>query len=162
MSQALRLEPAVLVDAQQIARMSRALVEHGLVWRWSPRAVAAMIRDPDTEVVVARRGRGVAGFAIMRFDFERRTAHLALMAVARDLRRRGVGRALFGWLATLARRGGIASFSLEVRAGNAGGRAFYRSLGFREEARLPGYYDRREDAVRMRARIAGRAPVSDP
>lgn len=162
MTQELRLEPARLTDAPRIGRMSRALVEQGLAWRWGPRAIAALIRDPDTEVVVARSSGAITGFAIMQFRFERGTAHLVLLAVDPAHRRCGLGRALFGWLDSLARLGGIATLSLEVRAGNPGARAFYRSLGFSEEALLRGYYQQREDAVRMLARLERAAPVSDP
>jgi ribosomal-protein-alanine N-acetyltransferase len=85
----------------------------------------------------------------MRFRFPRREAHLLLMAVDPAARRGRVGLALWRWLETIARRGGIARVELEVRAENSGGHAFYQALGFREVARLRGYYESREDALRM-------------
>ncbi len=91
------------------------------------------------------------GFAIMGFRFLHGEAHLLLLAVDPAARRRGVGLALWRWLETLARRGGISRVELEVRAANAGGRAFYRALGFREVARLRGYYENREDALQLAA-----------
>jgi ribosomal protein S18 acetylase RimI-like enzyme len=157
----LALETALPSDALPIARLSRRLIERGLDWRWTPGAVAAQIRDPDTEVLVARRGRAIAGFAIMSFRFEQREAHLLLLAVDLPHRRRGLGRALFEWLASIARAGDVASVLLEVRADSPAARAFYQSLGFEEAGRLTRYYDGRLDAVRMRstigARSAGRA-----
>ena len=39
--------------------------------------------------------------------------------------------------------------TLEVRADNAGARAFYERLGYRRLALLPGYYQGREDALRL-------------
>ena len=79
-----RLESARLGDAASIARMSRALIEEGLTWRWTPRAIEGLIRHADTEVLVARGSDAPAGFAIMQFAFERRSAHLVLFAVAPD------------------------------------------------------------------------------
>ena len=158
MASTLELETALPSDARPIARLSRRLIERGLDWRWTPGAIAAQIRDPDTEVLVARRGAAIAGFAIMAFRFERREAHLLLMAVDLPHRRRGLGRALFEWLAPLARAGDVATVSLEVRADNPAARAFYANLGFEEEGRLARYYDGRLDAVRMRARIGAREP----
>ena len=38
---------------------------------------------------------------------------------------------------------------LELRATNTGARAFYEALGYRETGRVPGYYQRVEDAIRM-------------
>lgn len=136
-------------DAAAIAQMSREWIERGLVWRWTPRAVAARIQDPDTASVLARSARRRVGFAVMSFDFPRRTSHLLLLAVDPELRRGGVGSALWSWLETLARRGGIDRVQLEVRAGDAGAQAFHRSRGFRMVARLPGYYQGREDALAM-------------
>ena len=158
MASTLELETALPSDALPIARLSRRLIERGLDWRWTPAAVAAQIRDPDTEVLVARRGDAIAGFAIMTFRFERREAHLLLLAVDRAHRRRGLGRALFEWLAPLARAGDIATVSLEVRADNPAAHAFYASLGFEEAGRLARYYDGRLDAVRMRTRVGAREP----
>ena len=53
------------------------------------------------------------------------------------------------WLLDSARTAGIAELSLELRAGNAGARAFYRAMGFGDAGLLPGYYRKREPALRM-------------
>ena len=89
------------------------------------------IRDPDATVLVARVARDRIGFAAMRFDFDRSSAHLLLLAVAPQHRRRGVGRALLAWLEVVARRGGIERIALEVRETASEARAFYRREGFR-------------------------------
>ncbi len=140
-------------DARYIARMSRALIERGLAWRWRPDSIASSIQNSDVEVAVARREGEIVGFAIMQFLFSRNEAHLVLFAVDPAQRRRGVGRALVGWLEKIARAGGIVTIGLEVRADNREAREFYRSLGYAETARLPGYYQKREDAVRMVRRV---------
>jgi ribosomal-protein-alanine N-acetyltransferase len=136
--------------------MSRRLVEKGLPWRWTPRVIAGHIRDSETAVVVARADDGMVGFAIMGFRFLRREAHLLLLAVDPPARRKRVGLALWRWLETIARRGGIARVKLEVRKENSGARAFYHALEFRAVARLAGYYEGREDAVRMVADLRPR------
>jgi ribosomal-protein-alanine N-acetyltransferase len=150
------IRPARLADAALIARMSRNLIERGLTWRWTPQAVAPQIRDSETAVVVAWADDRMLGFAIMGFRFLRSEAHILLLAVDPAARRSGVGLALWRWLETIARRGGIARVELEVRAENSGGRAFYHALGFREVARLRGYYESREDALRMVADLRPR------
>ena len=40
-------------DAQALAEMSRDLVEIGLAWRYTPRRMAALIRDPQTVTLMA-------------------------------------------------------------------------------------------------------------
>jgi ribosomal-protein-alanine N-acetyltransferase len=67
-------------DAAAIAALSRDLIEYGLRWRWRPRRVAASIRAPEVNVLVARIHDNLAGFAIMRYGDD--VAHLDLLAVA--------------------------------------------------------------------------------
>lgn len=147
MSPIINPELARLADATAIAAMSRDLIETGLGWRWTPPRVRAQIRCRDTVVLVARYPMGVTGFGIMHFA--RETAHLNLFAVARIRQRRGVGTRLIRWLEVAALTAGIAAIQLEVRASNRAGQAFYRSLGYEEVTRLPGYYQGLETAVRM-------------
>ncbi len=149
MAPEIRLEPARAADAAPIAQLSRRVIERGLTWRWTPKAVAALLLDSETAAVVARIDGRTVGFAIMSFRFSSHEAHLVLMAVEPELRRTGVGTALWDWLLTVAQRGDVERVQLEVRAENLGASAFYGSLGFREVARLRGYYQSREDALRM-------------
>lgn len=153
MASVTELGPARRREAPRIAAMSRSLVEHGLRWRWTPSAVAGAIRHPDTLVLAARQAEQVEGFAIMQFRFESRSAHLTLLAVAPRQRRRGLATQLVRWLEEVARRGGVESVVLEVRAGNEGARQFYRALGYDEIGRVHDYYDRREHAVRFKASL---------
>jgi len=149
----IRLELAQPVDARQIASMSRTLIEYGLPWRWRPESILRLLRDPDTSVLAAhksqQRERRIGGFAIMSFDWNRGTSHLILLAVAPALQRKGLGRALVRWLEVVARRGGIRRVELEVRATSHAALGFYRSLGYAEAGRISGYYQGREDAVKM-------------
>lgn len=136
------------IDAVPIALMSRRLVEAGLPsWSWTARRVARQVHDPESVVLVARRGDELTGFAIMGFGEE--AAHLNLLAVEPRCRRTGLGSRLVRWLEASAMVAGTFEVSLEVRAGNAAARRFYRRLGYIEADVLPGYYERLEDAVRM-------------
>jgi ribosomal-protein-alanine N-acetyltransferase len=134
-------------DAPAIAQLSRALIEVGLPWSWVPPRVAASIRQPETNVLVARAGDRIAGFGIMRYGMEE--AHLDLFAVDRPWQGQGLGRRLLEWLERPARVAGLARIVLEVRVDNAGARACYERLGYRKLALLPGYYQGREAALRL-------------
>ena len=136
------------MEAVPIALMSRLLVEAGLPsWSWTARRIARHIHDPESVVLAARRGDELSGFAIMGFGEE--AAHLNLLAVEPRFRRAGLGRRMVRWLEESALVAGTFEVSLEVRASNLGGRQFYRTLGYSEADRLPGYYERIEDAIRM-------------
>jgi ribosomal-protein-alanine N-acetyltransferase len=137
---------AVPDDAVAIAALSRRTVEHGLEWRWTPQRVLASMADADTNVVVARRGTDMLGFAVMHYAEDE--AHLLLLATQPRCRRQGVGSTLLAWLESTLRVAGIRTLRLETRSGNAGARTFYRHHGFVETDRRSGYYQGVEDAVR--------------
>ena len=83
----------------------------------------------------------------MRFGDER--AHLILLAVQPAHQRRGIGRRMIAWLLDSALVAGMTSVHVELRASNTPACAFYRSVGFSETFRVPGYYRGRETAMRM-------------
>jgi len=56
---------------------------------------------------------------------------------------------LVAMVAALTLVAGIATINLELRAGNSAARDFYRALGFRDAAYIPGYYQGVETALRM-------------
>lgn len=134
-------------DAQQIALMSRDLIESGLGWRWNGTRIIEQIRCPDTCIVAARCQERLIGFAIMHFLEE--DAHLLLLAVRPAWQRHGIGRRLIEWLEKSARIAGIATIHLEVRASNKGAQVFYRKLGYHNVKLLPRYYNGREPALLM-------------
>jgi len=138
---------ARIADAPAIARLSRTLIETDLPWSWVPQRVASSIRHPETNVLVARVRARVAGFGIMWYGPDE--AHLNLFAVDRAHQRQGLGRRLLEWLERPARVAGLDRIVLEVRADNAGARAFYERLGYRALERIPGYYRGQETALRM-------------
>jgi ribosomal-protein-alanine N-acetyltransferase len=138
---------ARLDDAETIAAMSRDLIEAGLGWEYRPERVARLMLSPDNVTVVAREGERCVGFALMTFGEDR--AHLVLLAVRPTHRRLGIARRMLDWLLASARAAGLLSVHLELVDDNAAARAFYRSMGFSETFRLPGYYRGRKAALRM-------------
>ena len=139
-------------DAREIAEMSRDLIENGLTWSWTPTRVQHFISGAESSVVVARRERQVAAFAIMHFGDE--VAHLNLLAVAPGYRRQGLGRQLMSWLTTTAIEAGVFRINLELRACNESARVFYECLGFDQLGVVQGYYQGREAALRMSRQLA--------
>lgn len=134
-------------DALAIARMSRDLIEHGLGWSWTPLRVRKSIADPSTNVALAVRSGMPIGFGIMKYRDDE--AHLLLLAVAPAYLRQRIGADLMSWLEESARIAGIGQVYLEARVANAGGRAFYRHLGYAEIQTVPRYYGGVEASVRM-------------
>lgn len=141
------IAPARVADAATIALLSRNLVEYGLPWRWTPERISRALTDPDYVVLSARQGPGLAGFGVMQYLSSK--AHLCLLGVVPDARRRGVATEILNWLEKSAVVAGIFSVALEVRKADPGALNFYRQHGFVEEKTLRNYYCRGQHAVRM-------------
>jgi ribosomal-protein-alanine N-acetyltransferase len=138
---------ATLRDARAIAEMSRAEIEQGLAWSWTPERVRRSIRDKSTNVAVAHEGEKLAGFGIMYYGDEK--AHLSLLAVNPTRREHGVGAQLLEWLEKCAWAAGCARIELEARADNPVALAFYGLHGYQRFATVHGYYQGRIDAFRL-------------
>jgi ribosomal-protein-alanine N-acetyltransferase len=88
------------------------------------------------------------------------TGHIISLVVDREYRRRGLGTRL---MQEVSRRSPGTRLTLEVRAGNHVALSFYKQLGFRERARMPGYYPDGEDGVLMELDVsAPLAPLKPP
>ena len=144
----LTVRPARASEAAGMAAMSRDLIESGLAWRYRPEQMSAMVRDPNTIVVVAcNASADLCGFAAMHFAQE--TAHLTLLCVQPAQQRQGVATRLLEWLLQSAQVAGISSVGLELRADNATALAFYRRLQFEQTQTIDGYYGAGLAAHRM-------------
>lgn len=138
---------ATVADAQVIALLSRDEVEQGLVWSWTPSRVRRAIQDRETNVVVAREGTKVVGFAVMKYRSE--DAHLLLLGVHPLSRRKGVATALLSWLEDTLRVAGATAVQVEVRASNRVARAFYAKLGYEQVNATTRFYQGVESAVHL-------------
>lgn len=134
-------------DALAISRMSRDLIECDLTWRWTSTRVRHAIADQNTNCVISTASGNLTGFSVAIFG--ETTAHLALLAVHPQFRRKGLGDYLVRWQELAAQTAGIQKVSLEVRANNTNAISFYYSLGYVDSGIIPNYYDNVEDAVRM-------------
>jgi ribosomal-protein-alanine N-acetyltransferase len=141
------LGPARIGDAPWIATLSRSLIEAGLPWSWTPRRVAAHMRQRESLVVTARSSRELVGFAMAQFGSD--SVRLTLLGVDDSHQRKGVGRQLIRWVEESAVVAGLFTMRLEVRASNHSARRFYDALGFRESGSVSKYYSGIEDAIRF-------------
>lgn len=139
--------PARMGEAPAIAQLSRDLIETDLPWSWTPRRVAGLMRQRESLAVIARDRNHLAGFILAQFGDE--SVHIALLGVAADYRRQGLGRKLIQWVEETASVAGLFLIRLEVRAVKRDARQFYASLGYRETGRVTGYYSGIEDAIKL-------------
>lgn len=114
----------------------------------APRRLALVA---ETSKIVPKLGRiaSKVGFAIACLVGPQ--AELETIVVAPGVRRSGLGAALMRAMVEQLKTFGATEVTLEVRASNQAAGALYRSLGFDQSGRRPGYYaDPVEDAVLMR------------
>lgn len=109
----------------------------------------------------------VAGFVI--YELHKTRLHVLNLAVAGDLRRRGVGRALVEKLQGKLNAAHRTKLQLEVRERNKDAQLFFRAHGFRAVKTLRNYYeDSDEDAyvfeydVRRPFNVAGSQKFNRP
>ena len=87
-------------------------------------------------------------------QFGEEQAHLNLLAVEPEHRRRAIGRGLIEWLEESCRVAGIVRVELECRASELGTVRFYRALGFEICAESPNYYCGKESALRLQKSLS--------
>ena len=119
---------------------------------WKPSTFAGLFQRDDTDLFGAERDGRLVGYAICWTTIDQ--SELGNLAVAREARRSGVGRALLrAVMPRLAERGSRECF-LEVRVSNAAAQELYRSFGFEIVGSRRRYYRLPvEDALVMRLGI---------
>jgi ribosomal-protein-alanine acetyltransferase len=122
--------------------------------RLSRRQVRRHLQGASARLVVATRGRRIAGYALVFFRRASAVARLYSIAVAASERGAGIGARLLEACERLARRRGARELRLEVRVRNAAARRLYERAGFHPFGLHPGYYEDGADAVRYRKALA--------
>jgi ribosomal-protein-alanine N-acetyltransferase len=115
---------------------------------WTRDHFIAELDSPRSFPLVARAEDGtVAGYLCPTLVLDE--SEILDVAVRRDCRGRGIGRALVAHaIADLGKRG-ARIVALEVRISNTSAIDLYRRLGFMVVGRRKGYYENGEDAILM-------------
>jgi [ribosomal protein S18]-alanine N-acetyltransferase len=112
-----------------------------------------VLRGPWTPPDEQRGIRAYCAFHVVADE-----AHVHNLALAPEVRRRGLARRLLALTLEILARKGARAVHLEVRAGNAAARALYRAMGFHEVGKRHAYYSAPvEDAV-----LLSRADLGEP
>ena len=121
-----------------------------------------LLSNPES-FFVAELGSKVVGYIMCRVEFGFssfgglsivKKGHIISIAVDKEHRRRGIGRALMEEALLGLRKRGCKEAYLEVRVSNTPAINLYSRLGFRVVKRIGGYYRDGEDAYVMALRLA--------
>src|SRR6478752_1447391 len=108
-----------------------------------------MILTPHISLAVPAHAQGIAEMSREYIEYglgwswtQARVlkAHLALLAVELDHRKRGLGALLLAWLEKCAVTAGLELVQVEARADNQPALEFYQGQGYRQQGTVPGYY----------------------
>ena len=117
-----------------------------------------MTENKTARYLVAERAGEVIAYAGAWLIIDE--GHITNIAVRKDERGQGVGRAITEALMQYAANLGVVYMTLEVRKSNAAARHLYESLGFQQLAVRKRYYeDNGEDALLM---VCDHLPQADP
>ena len=142
------IRSAVTEDLQGVLLLQRSISQNvdwsERVWR---QVLDQSMHQPSQRCVWLAEATGcVVGYAVASRVLQ--VCELEMLAVAPQMRRRGVGRALCEAAIKWAQENGVVRMELEVRASNGAALQLYDSLQFSQSAVRTRYYrDPVEDAV---------------
>jgi len=126
-----------------------AIEEYSFPTPWSRNLYEMdLTRNPRSRFYVARLREGGELAGYIGSWFGGGECHVGTIATKREYRGRGIARMLLAHTAELAREEHCDYIVLEVRVNNLAALNLYRTLGFEQVGRRPGYYiDTGEDAL---------------
>lgn len=152
---AFRLRHARAADLPDLLALEQASFSGD---RLSPRQYRHHLNHPRNRLLLAEIGGRVVGSALVFLRRGSDLARLYSIAVADAARGQGLGAALLDAAERAARNAGARRMRLEVRSDNATAVALYQRRGYRLIARVPGYYEDGQEALRMERHLTTPPP----
>ncbi|NDL67633.1 tRNA (adenosine(37)-N6)-threonylcarbamoyltransferase complex dimerization subunit type 1 TsaB [Anaerotalea alkaliphila] len=138
----LRIRPLEEGDLEGIALLER----EAFSTPWSREAFEKELHSPQSRMLVAEKGGSLLGYAGLWKVLDE--GHFTNVAVRKESRGQGVGKALVQELISRGEEEGLESFTLEVRRSNGPALGLYESCGFAVEGIRKEYYmEPTEDAL---------------
>lgn len=104
---------------------------------WSAAQCIAALSMPGCGLIIARREKRAAGFAITRWVLDQE--ELLMIGISPAEQRQGTGKLMIDYVINKSQKSGRNMLFLEVRDGNSA-YFFYRKMGFTESGRRKNYY----------------------
>lgn len=136
---------ATVADLSALVQLEHATFEHD---RLSARQWHRHLHSDSAVVLVAARGQGLAGAAVLFFRSGNRIARLYSIATAARARGEGIGARLLAACERVARRRRCDRLRLEVRQDNLAAQRLYERHGYHRIAEVEAYYEDGADAWR--------------
>lgn len=111
---------------------------------WSEKAITETMQGDSVFLVAEEDGKVVGYIGSYHCHPE---GYVTNVAVAPEMRRRGIGRALVEELIARGKGLSLSFWTLEVRESNEGAIALYSSIGFKKVGKRPRFYSNPEEAA---------------
>jgi ribosomal protein S18 acetylase RimI-like enzyme len=121
--------------------------------RLGARSFRHFVKAPTAALRVIGDGDRIDGYSLLLFRAGSRVARLYSIAVAPEVRGRGLAARLLADAETLARGRNMDRLALEVREDNPAAIGFYERRGYALSGRASGYYEDGADARRYEKRL---------
>ena len=147
-----QIRPATVADLGPLVRLENASFDTD---RLSRRQLRYMLtRARAVTLVMPGADGGLAGYALALLSRGTSVARLYSLAVAREARTRGVGRALVAAAEVAVWEADRAYMRLEIRRDNPASQALFEGLGYRRFGVLSDYYEDHMEALRYEKTLA--------
>lgn len=117
---------------------------HALAFRsedaWTADAFSGLLSQTSTRAIGIKCGEDLAGFILVQFV--RPEAEILTLATVPEFQRRRLAQNLMQMAESELRHDDLEKWLLDVAADNHPAIAFYQKIGFQEDGRRPGYYNR--------------------
>ena len=117
---------------------------------WQEETFRSLMERADVDLLVAERDDDLIGYAVLWSTLDE--GELANIAVAKEHRGVGVGRALMHHVVTAARNRGVRRLFLEVRESNSAAAKLYEAYEFRQIGIRRNYYKNPVEHARVLVR----------
>ena len=130
-----------------------AIEQASFITPWSFQSLKSDLKNKLAYYCVADKESDIVGYAGMWIVFDE--SHITNVAVDKNFRRNGIGRAIMEHMVDVAIDKGATAMTLEVRRSNTAAQSLYSQMGFMQYGIRRGYYtDTNEDALILWKQLA--------
>jgi len=140
------LRRAILQDLDGVLRIENRCFG---AERFSRRQLRYLLAKAHGETWLDEHEGAIRGYVMLLFSASTSPGRIYSLAVDPDFQRQGVAARLVEQAEGCAQARGCGSLRLEIRVDNQPSLGLFRRMGYREVARLPGYYPNGVDGLRF-------------
>ena len=149
---------AIPDDTKELAQLELRCFDNDIL---STRSFRHLISKGHAAILVAETEASMIGYVLVLFHRNTCMARMYSLAVDPEWRGKGIAQRLIHDAEDDALSRGVVSMRLEVRQDNQAAQRLYHSLGYREFAVFPDYYEDHMDALRLEKALAPHLKSSD-